>query len=391
MPDHTRLHYFSDGPLALVLVFVRLDGGRSRRTTTRQGWLIGFLLAITLLARLDSVFVVFPFVAAIVTSARRAEGRGPRWWRPLLGMVIVPGVVLTVYVTTNMLLFDTATPVSGQAKSLGGPFLNLSAFGQFLSAPSMLGHSSYLGLLALVLTPVAWTRARSHGSAPVVALVDAGALLLAGSIATVGFYAVSSSWSLWWWYFAPIPVILLCSVTTLVATSKASDRQRRSVLAICLMFAVIFTGASVVRLATTDSPRTAYLRESFRIARRLRAEFPADAVVAMGDRSGALGFYLDRPLIQLEGLVGSEEYLSALRAGHVHDFLAEHRVTLYARAAQTGGAPTAIPGCYSYEEPVQGKGPVTPIIACDEDLLIDVPLPDGTSYRVWRYRPELNP
>jgi len=119
---------------------------------------------------------------------------------------------------------------------------------------------------------------------------------------------------------------------------------------------------------------------------------PVDVPIAMGDRAGSFGYHLDRPMVHLEGLVNSRDYLEALRTGHVTDFLAERRVGLYARADADPGQPlhAAVDGYRLFTEPEQGDGPKMSIVVCDADLMLHVRLANGTSYRVWHYRPALN-
>ena len=150
-------------------------------------------------------------------------------------------------------------------------------------------------------------------------------------------------------------------------------------------------GANLYRLDRRGRRHAGYIINAAGLAKRLDNTLPSDAVVAMGDRAGALGYYLHRPLVQLEGLVSSPEYLDTLRHGDAYEFLSSHHVSIYIRSGNDRGLASTTPGCTRFTEPQQGGGPKTPIVVCANDLLVDQPFADGTYERVWRYRVSLNP
>jgi hypothetical protein len=49
-----------------------------------------------------------------------------------------------------------------------------------------------------------------------------------------------------------------------------------------------------------------------------------------------------------------------------------------------GGVPPGRPGWAGFLEPVMGEGPKSTVVACDADLVHEVPGP-GYQWRIWRY------
>jgi hypothetical protein len=142
--------------------------------------------------------------------------------------------------------------------------------------------------------------------------------------------------------------------------------------------------------AAADS-RSAFVSAAPEVAEIIDRLDPSGAPIAIGDRAGSIGYHLDRPTVQLEGLVDSKPYLDALEGGRVGAFLNDRGVRFYARVDAADGEMTEGPDeLRKFEEPQQGRGPKADIYVRDSDLVVTYRLSDGTSYRVWRYRPEFN-
>ncbi|PPK64520.1 hypothetical protein V5P93_007026 [Actinokineospora auranticolor] len=373
------------GLLWLAAIYLRTDGFTAPGFGTTQARAVGALIAIAVLARLDTVFPVAVLAVVAIATWVRA---GKPWLRLTLSMATFPVLALAAYLVVNQLLFNTPLPVSGQAKALGGGGFNTDTIGQFLTSPVLFGQSTWLGTVALVVV-VGALLARATGGLGHAARF--GGVVLAGGVLTVGYYAFTSSWQLWPWYFSSAPLAIALAGPALL--SRWADRvPARAVLAgagvVVLVAAVAFNG---VRSTTKTVARSAFIEAGPAVAAQIDALVPGEEPIAMGDRAGSLGYHLRRPVVHLEGLVNSAEYLDALKNGTVHEFLARRGVALYARGDNDPGKPDpANPGCERFVEPQQGGGTKVNIVVCEKDLLLSTPVSDGTSYRVWRYRTNLN-
>ncbi len=144
-----------------------------------------------------------------------------------------------------------------------------------------------------------------------------------------------------------------------------------------------------------------YKSQSVSLARFLNENTPPESVFAMGDRAGSLGYQLERPLIQLEGIVNSLEYLGYLESGQVHEFLKRKGVdyVVYSGGVLSGGDPVPINvpdlglQCEAIREPKFGTGPRVRIVVCKDDMIFDAELKEldmGGRDTVWKYRAERN-
>ncbi|MGW5050962.1 hypothetical protein [Actinokineospora sp. NPDC004072] len=370
------------GLLWLAATWLAADGFTARWFGVGAALATGTAMALTVLARLDAVFPMALLGGLALLVWRR---KGLPWVRLGAALAAVPAAVLAAYLLVNLALFDTALPVSGQAKALGGG-LNPAVVGQFLVSPVVFGIPTLLGAAALVVVTAALLR-RQPGLLGLSA--QFGGVVLAGGVLTVGYYALTSSWQLWPWYFSAAPLAIALAGPALAAGRTERLPLRGLATLVLAVLTVAATALTAARAARGGVERSAFIEAGPAVARQVDALLPLGAPIAMGDRAGSLGYHLDRPLVHLEGLVNSAAYLDALRAGAVPGFLAQRGVALYARGDGDPGEPEpGRPGCSRFTEPQQGGGTKFTLVVCDRDLVMTTPLSDGTSYRVWLYRAE---
>ena len=207
--------------LAVILVFVRTDGLQAARMNPRSCTAFGGLLAITVLSRLDMVFLVVAVAGFALWRLRAIERTMVA--RCAAGIVVPPIATIVVYALLNEAWFGTATPVSGQAKALGAPFANTKPIGQFLRSPIFLDHSSWFGLLVLVTVPLALMATRRGATDAARGLAYGAAVLLVAELLMVAYYSVASSWQLWSWYLLLTDVVLTASLAARFSTTRDSS------------------------------------------------------------------------------------------------------------------------------------------------------------------------
>lgn len=370
------------GLLWLAATWLASDGFTAPWYGVSAALATGSLMALTVLARLDAVFAMALLGLLALHTWRR---KGLPWTRLGLALAAVPALSLGAYLLVNQVKFGTALPVSGQAKALGDG-LNPGVVGQFLISPVVFGVPTLLGLAALAVVGGALVR-RQGGLLGRSA--EFGAIVLAGGVLTVGYYALTSSWQLWPWYFSAAPLAVALAGPALAAGRTERLPMRGLATLVLAVLTLAAAGLTAARAARGGVERSAFIEAGPAVARQIDALAPLGAPVAMGDRAGSVGYHLSRPLVHLEGLVNSAEYLAALREGRVQDFLAARGVALYARGDADPGEPLPQrPGCRRFTEPQQGGGTKFTVVVCDRDLVLTMPLSDGTSYRVWLFRPE---
>lgn len=338
-------------------------------------------LAVLVLCRLDMVFLVG---AIVIVRARRARA-GKRLLREVFIEAWPAGVVTIAYLLVNLAIFQTPLPVSAQAKGLGAPFWNAGILATFL-------HRAWP---ALLLGAAAWEAVRRRPDLarwrPLMAYVAA---LWGGTAIWLLLLATVTSYGLPPWYLVGLPALMVFSLAVLADAVGSAGATARRILAAGTAALLCLAGLFLVGGPGRDaSIHDAFVEQAPADAARVDALIPAGAVMAMGDRSGAFGYFSHHPLVQLEGLVASAKYLHALRTGQVHAFLAAEHVNVYLRSEMGPGLSVLVGGlpALRFVEPFQGRGPKFSVTVLESDRLATLDAGKPARLDVFRYRPELNP
>jgi len=343
----------------LMLVVIRLIV--TLRHDSRDEWLLGVVFSLVVLTRLDAALTVGP--VAVVAAL---QDRPPTTVLARRGVrLLAPTVLaLVMYVAANSLLFGTATPVSGQAKALGAPFTNTKAMRGFLQAGEIGGRPLWLGAVALAVTALAYALGDWRATTAARRIMAITAALLVGQALLLTYLTFATSYPLWPWYHSNV-ALLLFTGGTLVALG-ATRRVGGAATSMCLLagaaFAIVQGPAMFLSTFNHSSPSTA-------TAAFLADELPGDAVLAMGDRAGLVGYLVDRPMLQLEGLVSDAEWLDDLEDGTAIDRMIAEGVDYLVvsgipvvRDVPRGGL-----ACQAITEPRAGRGPKFEVIVCPGD------------------------
>jgi hypothetical protein len=275
-----------------------------------------------------------------------------------------------------------------------------------LPLPFHIGIGAIALAAVLVMIGVLWwaqRRDREVGS-PHAAQLDRltdGATLVTlvwiGGFVTMIFFEVTSDWPLWPWYFYHslivgliAPGIILAALWQTVPLPRLAWRADglavRSAIAVVAL--VLALGVGTVAAKNADGSENFYTQAAL-AAMRLNRSLPRDAVVAMGDRAGAFGYVLDRPVVQLEGIVNDAAFIDARRTRHVHDFLRASHVDYFARSLYMPDARKASPArCQIWKEPRFGPRQDTNFLLCPRGIVYESHLTvNGEQLVLWRYTP----
>jgi len=321
----------------------------------RNGVLLGVLATLLILTRLDAILLVGLLFASAGALSFFA---GPRSLRRATGLAVaalVCVVPLGLYVTWNYLSFGSALPVSAIAKSLhttrGISWLAVSSL---IVPHNLLWLVLPTGTLILVLAALLVVILdRRYWTAPV--WLGFSIFLFPPT-----FYIVTawrSDWIIPPWYYYPLIFALPFSLLTLqkrwaaLTSTSFVHRWIAATAAIVMAF-----GVTVKSLNGT----TQYDEISFRQAVQMLPFAKAHpGVYAMGNTAGVFGFLLDRPLVQLEGLVSDTRMIGYIsRSADLSEVLSTYGVRYY---ITVDVSPDATPekGCWSVSEPLE-SGPSTP-------------------------------
>ena len=349
----------------------------------RAEWRLGVVLMLVVLTRLDAALTVGPMVALVALRDRPGL---PIVVRRSIRLVVPTAVALAAYVAVNVTLFGTATPVSGQAKSQGGPFRNYVPLEQFFEAGQIGQRPMWLGAIALGLCLAALLSGAWRGSTSRRRLMAVTGAILAGQVLLVTYLVLATSYQVWAWYYYGIALVLFTSGTILGIA--VTERLVSVGPALCAVVGVAFAVAQVPALFFSGLSHSARATAT---AEFLNHELPEDAVIAMGDRGGLVGYLTDRPMLQLEGLMADEAWLDDLEDGTAVDRMIEEGVDYYVWSGWVGGELVERDGvpCRVLTEPRAGDGPKFEVTVCVGDRVFNVGA-GHDQFTVWRFRPENN-
>jgi hypothetical protein len=321
--------------------------------------LLGLALALLFLTRLDTaVFVATPLVLWMLLKARQT---GKHCW---LGIAIFL-VTFCSYVALNLAATGHAVPISGALKS---SFPHVRWQGAFFTEPinlaRMFGWMSLLrginivecaGLVLLGLVLTALARPAGEIRNKLLLLATIATLLLANllmfqkwdksidprylalpmsvaSIFVANAFASATGRAASWLEARAAPATRATAKAGTDGLSKhtpaiVSALRAMPVAVIC----VLLLGEAGARLSRVHADADRHEDPIRRIFLEVSRVLPPDAVVA-GTDVGALSFWTQRKVINLDGVINNFEYQEYLRAGRLRDYLRERGVTYLATA-----------------------------------------------------------
>lgn len=286
-------------------------------------FLLTLLATSVILSRIDCLLIVGIIWLSIAYRTfpvgTSLQSRIRRWLKAETIPVVLGAFPLIAYLTANILIFGSALPQSAVAKALTiapGPYWDLLVlfspeykFGMILG----LIYLTYLSITVFAL----WTCKER---------ILIWALIIIWPLIFYCLLAMRSPWPLWSWYEYPI---VACSPAVARIATGCNSRQH-GLLAVLLGPAVaVFLAVSVwhVKYFSYD-PWSNPINRAALMLKDFAATHPG--TYAMGDRAGVVGYLLQSPVLQLEGLVGGREVLAAIdRQDDLVSFLREHNVMYY--------------------------------------------------------------
>ncbi len=303
---------------ALLAVGASRRGRFLFRGTSRDRWLLGLLLALTVLARTDSVLLV-----AVLGLWTLAEARGSARAAvvPLLELFVLPAVTLMAYLLSNRIWFGLWEQISGLTKR----------------APLTATRAGVFVVVALVAAAVAtWGYRRCHAPrrssrfARVGDFTASTAWFAAFCLMVVTYYQVLQAQQ-WLWYYCPVVLYLLFLLVLVVADfvegavleAPTTTSPGRAVLAVSAILVVPLLVAGVYEARQVAEPDSYSIAIADRDAGEwITANVRPGTVLGSWD-AGVIGYYAQRPVINLDGVANSYGYYEASRQGRVGAFLRE--------------------------------------------------------------------
>ena len=292
-------------------------------------WLAtGLAFGLSILARLDNVFVVAALCAIGVVYA---NGRQPRFLAASATALAIGGLaMLAPYLAWNMAEFGHLMPISGAIKS------TFPSFSPELNRLGSMGKIAALaGGLALLVG-----RFLDHDRRRQVIWYGLGTGVMVHAFYVVGF---TDHYTYWAWYYVPGVLAAGLAVAYLagrVATmvGRALCWQGMGVVMVALALSLLLGIAARTWLkafnpvhagpVTIDIPINEY-RWTDEFGKWMRQNMPAGSRVFVFDWPGAIAFYSGMQILPMDGLVNDFNYNDDLLESGVEQYLCTHGVEYY--------------------------------------------------------------
>jgi hypothetical protein len=260
--------------------------------TVRDAAVVGLLGAALLLSRLDSVFLGLGLAVAVLS----------RWdWRRLAACAAGAAPVY-LYFLLNLLVFGHLGTTSMEAKSLDAywpPNWWLLTHPQPVVGPIVVS-----AIVVVSLAVVVMVRRSDNNDLRRIALALAIAPLL-----QLAAQVFMSGWVLFPWYLYFFVMTLGAATALFVVRLRRWDALR----SIGIPLGAVIFGFLLLVLVKVETPDPAQQAAPANAA-QLRAFAAANpGVYAMGDAAGAPAWVMGQPIVQLEGLVMSHDFLDRIR------------------------------------------------------------------------------
>ncbi len=317
-------------PLLLYLTRLLLRAPVSA-LAPRQLLYVGFIAALTILARLDAVLLLLPVGIWLISRDRPSLKQ--------LGTIALGASPLAVYALLNLYFTRSLLPMSGHAKMLKENLV--PTLRPLLSYFEVMGHYSVFFFGAFCVLALAGIFARNHPQRP---------MLMAAIIGTVLYYAtycVFSDWQVWFWYIYPLGWIATLGMAG-IAQYKWKDITAGLMGTLAVMLCLPTT-----TLIQTRTPESNSIYPYARAVSEFASTHPG--IYAMGDCAGVTTYLMTSPVVQLEGLVADSHMLEYIKqrkplAQLLQDYKADYYVAVDVYEKD---------GCYNVREPLL-SGPASP-------------------------------
>ena len=327
-----------------LFLWLLVEVARPGRITPRRAARLGVIASLAILARLDLALAVALMIIGFVALVRPSLAM---LWRVTVAFCAA-GILVPLYATANLVFFGSPFPMSMLAKGLStGVTFNLK-YAEIVALGTVYGPTIALVLPAGLLALCLLIRRQPH-TRP--AAHFAAGLALVFAFAFFGLNSLTG-WTFFGWYAYPLAAATVAALTCMV---EWGGRRWLLMPTTTAAIAGLVALAPILgaRYAIEHGPRwsvsdNTLLAMSHDLAGRVGHR---NGLFAMGAVAGVATYVLDRPVLQLEGIVGDRRLVEHIRhEDPLEDVLRESRADyLVVTLANVRSAP--VDGCYVITQP----------------------------------------
>jgi hypothetical protein len=297
---------------------------------------LGLSLGLLFAARIDYVF--FPVVALFMFVGRAILKKqiGSHTIMKAILLILPTILCAIVWFAWNWVNFGHIMSISGAMKNTFPAFQSRIGYWSFQYPEYFVIALMAVGFIALYfsrqLFPGSLFLKRSLE--PYAPILDAVVWLCLGTLLHYGFVSAYGKWAVRFWYFAGYIVTLLVLVALVVAIvrdqlNRQSEMRYLQYLFMSLIFAVGLLVALVSNLWAADQKAQGIIGfqpYAYQAALWVKENLPGDAILGMND-AGTLGYFSERKVVNLDGVINNYEYQDYLRNGRFVQYLNNQKIS----------------------------------------------------------------
>jgi hypothetical protein len=256
------------------------------------------------LSRLDSfIFAIFISIYLLTNRPEKVK---------IIILFALAFIPLYVYLGSNLYYFGHLMPVSGAAKQLKTTMIPelhtfTSIFTTFYPGRVITGMIPFT-LLIFNIVSITFLKKTEYKWF----LLFPSFLLMLNSIL--------SGWNLWAWYFYFfLPSTIYFFINRKSFVLNILSKLKPIIIIFCVFWISYNTFKQVSGLSPSDI-------KSKKLIEFLQGK---NGIIAIGDAAGEPGYFIDNPVIQLEGLVMDHKYLEEIKKGDFISILENYNVDYY--------------------------------------------------------------
>lgn len=269
----------------------------------------GLLFNILFLSRLDTLFLILLVYVYFVFKKNNIIKNK---------YFYIPFILSLIYILSNVVFFDTLSPISGMAKQLKTSYWPVYSA---IETVFILQRDRIIyGLIPFIFFVLNYLLIIKYSNSKYKLL-----FLLINTFPLIFsiFNAVFSGWYYWSWYFYIFyPSIIIFFV--LLIDYKVFDRIFKIALPIASILIILFY-FHISRKSNIS--KTLFYENAIQV---LDYEKQHPGIYAMGDRAGLISYLIESPLVHLEGLVMDKQYLNTFKSSsNLKEILKKYNVDYY--------------------------------------------------------------
>jgi hypothetical protein len=294
----------------------------------RGRWMVGLMIALAVLARLDSIYYVFTIGLILLARWYYSEDSKRSGFVSTFLPVIIPPVVLVGgYLLINKMAFGNYLPISGLIKSHFPRVEPHPSF--FIYYPWLTGLGLYGAFLIFK-----FVRNLARGKCQNLRWETSSFEIISVAFAAgywlhAAWNALFMSWAVWDYYFVGVFVLIIPLGADLIkglnwigSRLRSTSISRAGFFSLAGLLFVLFLWGAVKSYQFRGIP---FKVRTYGAADFLRQHTPPEAILA-GTDCGILSYFSQRRTINLDGLVNDFQYQEYLRRDQFDVYLKEKGV-----------------------------------------------------------------